>query len=318
LSETSNIPHIPVLLTQTIDSLKHIDNGYIVDCTLGYGGHSQALLEQNSNIKLICNDQDDDALEFSQNRLSSYSSRVNFIKGRFSQILDNDFTQNSISNIRGILADIGISSLHVDKKERGFSFLSQTLDMRMNQQSTFSAEDVVNSYSLSQLEDIFNKYGEIREYKKMANLIYQNRPFNSSQSLADFIKKNFKSGGKIHPATLAFQAIRIEVNDELGELNGLLDSIEKYARLDDENRLQDCTISIISFHSLEDKIVKERFKRWAMKCICPKELMRCECSKNNQLGKIITKKPIIASKDEIKSNPRSRSAKLRVFQICTL
>lgn len=297
-----DIPHIPVLYNEVLDCFKEIKIGYIIDCTTGYAGHSSGLLNQNSSVKLICNDQDDEALKFSKNRLKDFEKRVEFNKGNFENIIKKfeDYP------IRGILADIGVSSLQLDKLDRGFSFNSQNLDMRMNQNQSLDASIVINSYSQVELENIFKEYGEIREYKKVASLIVQNRPFYSAKELAEFFYNKLPKG-KIHPATLIFQAIRIEVNDELGVLDRLFKSME-------EAKLKDCIVAIISFHSLEDRVVKNYFKKWSENCICPKDAFRCECGKNHSLGKIITKKPIIATNFEIKQNPRSRSAKLRVFR----
>lgn len=297
-----NIPHIPVLYNEVLDCFKDINKGYIIDCTTGYAGHSSGLLNQNSSVKLICNDQDDEALNFSKNRLKDFENRVEFNKGNFENII------KKFENypIRGVLADIGVSSLQLDKLDRGFSFNSENLDMRMNQNQSLDASTVINSYSQVELENIFKEYGEIREYKKIASLIVQNRPFYSAKELAEFFYNKLPKG-KIHPATLIFQAIRIEVNDELGVLDRLFKSME-------EAKLKDCIVAIISFHSLEDRVVKNYFKKWSENCICPKDAFRCECEKNHALGKIITKKPIIATNIEIKQNPRSRSAKLRVFR----
>ena len=297
-----NIPHIPVLYNEVLDCFKDINKGYIIDCTTGYAGHSSGLLNQNSSVKLICNDQDDEALNFSKNRLKDFENRVEFNKGNFENII------KKFENypIRGVLADIGVSSLQLDKLDRGFSFNSENLDMRMNQNKSLDASTVINSYSQLELENIFKEYGEIREYKKIASLIVQNRPFYSAKELAEFFYNKLPKG-KIHPATLIFQAIRIEVNDELGVLDRLFKSME-------EAKLKDCIVAIISFHSLEDRVVKNYFKKWSENCICPKDAFRCECGKNHALGKIITKKPIIATNFEIKQNPRSRSAKLRVFR----
>lgn len=297
-----NIPHIPVLYNEVLDCFKDINKGYIIDCTTGYAGHSSGLLNQNSSVKLICNDQDDEALNFSKNRLKDFENRVEFNKGNFENII------KKFENypIRGVLADIGVSSLQLDKLDRGFSFNSENLDMRMNQNQSLDASTVINSYSQVELENIFKEYGEIREYKKIASLILQNRPFYGAKELAEFFYNKLPKG-KIHPATLIFQAIRIEVNDELGVLDRLFKSME-------EAKLKDCIVAIISFHSLEDRVVKNYFKKWSENCICPKDAFRCECGKNHALGKIITKKPIIATNFEIKQNPRSRSAKLRVFR----
>ncbi|MFY9088671.1 16S rRNA (cytosine(1402)-N(4))-methyltransferase RsmH [Arcobacter aquimarinus] len=297
-----NIPHIPVLYNETLDAFKNINNGYIIDCTTGFAGHSNGLLNQNENIKLICNDQDDEALSFSKNRLKDFENRVIFNKGNFEHVIKTfkDY------EIRGVLADIGVSSLQLDKLERGFGFESETLDMRMNQNQSLDAATIVNTYSQVELERVFKEYGEVREYKKVASLIINNRPFTSARQISELLSKKM-SKGKIHPATLPFQGIRIEVNDELGVLERLFDSLE-------EAKLKNCIVAIISFHSLEDRIVKNYFKKWSKSCICPEGVFRCECGNNHALGKIITKKPIIPTALEIKQNPRSRSSKLRIFK----
>ena len=297
-----NIPHVPVLYEETINAFKNINNGYIIDCTTGFAGHSSGLLSSNENVKLICNDQDDEALAFSKKRLEDFSSRVIFNKGNFEHVIDTfkDY------EIRGVLADIGVSSLQLDKLERGFGFESDTLDMRMNQNQALDAATVVNTYSQDELERVFKECGEVREYKKVASLIVNNRPFTSAKEISELLAKKM-SKGKIHPATLPFQGIRIEVNDELGVLERLFDSLENA-------KFKDCIIAIISFHSLEDRIVKNYFKKWTKSCICPNEVFRCECGNNHALGKIITKKPIVPTNEEIKQNPRSRSSKLRIFK----
>ena len=297
-----NIPHIPVLYKETLAAFKDINDGFIIDCTTGFAGHSSGLLASNENIKLICNDQDDEALEFSKNRLEPYKQRVAFNKGNFEHVIDTfkDY------EIRGVLADIGVSSLQLDKLERGFGFESDTLDMRMNQNQSLDAATVVNTYSQSELERVFKDCGEVREYKKVASLIINNRPFSSAKEISELLSKKMPKG-KIHPATLPFQGIRIEVNDELGVLERLFDSLEKA-------KFRNCIVAIISFHSLEDRIVKNYFKKWTKSCICPDGIFRCECGNNHALGKIITKKPIIPTALEIKQNPRSRSSKLRIFK----
>ena len=301
-----NIPHIPVLLEEVKEAFLGIDEGYIVDCTLGYGGHSEALLEQSLHVKLICCDQDAEAIAFSQKRLERFSERIIFEYGNFSSVIE----KYGHLPIRGILADIGVSSLQLDKKERGFAFDSDVLDMRMNPLQELSAYEVINDYSKEALEEIFREYGEIHEYKKLASIICEARYSEPIKSAKELSKLAEKIGGKktIHPSTLLFQAIRIEVNNELGVLNALLESIKNA-------KLQECRVAIISFHSLEDRIVKQTFKFWSQNCICPPEVMRCLCGNNHSMGKLLTKKPIEASNKELKKNPRSRSAKLRVFSI---
>lgn len=296
------VPHIPVLFQETLDAFENINDGYIIDCTTGYGGHSEGLLKQYLNIKLICNDQDDEALAFSSKRLKEFENRVTFNKGNFEHVIEKFRDED----IRGVLADIGVSSLQLDKEDRGFGFESSVLDMRMNQNQSLDASIVVNTYSQHELERVLKEYGEVREYKKVASLIVNNRPFSSAKELSTLLSKKMYKG-KIHPATLPFQGIRIEVNDELGVLERLFDSIENA-------NLENCTVAIISFHSLEDRIVKNYFKKWSKSCICPNDAFRCTCGNNHSRGKIITRKPIIPTKEEIKQNPRSRSSKLRIFK----
>ncbi len=293
-------PHIPVLLNETVNLFKDIKEGYFVDCTLGFGGHSEAMLERYPHIKLIGIDQDKDAMEFAKKRLAKYSDRVEFINKRASDALK----ELKGLNITGILADIGVSSFQLDNPERGFTFDSDTLDMRMNKDQDFSAKDVVNFYSREDLERILKEYSEDRRYKKIADFIIKNRPITSNRELSEVLMKaGLKDKKQLAPI---FQAIRIEVNNELNELENILNESEKLAK-------NGTILGIITFHSLEDRIVKNRFKEWAKKCICPPEAIRCECGNNNQKGIILTKKPIIATKEEIQKNPRSRSAKLRGF-----
>ncbi|MDD2653451.1 MAG: 16S rRNA (cytosine(1402)-N(4))-methyltransferase RsmH [Sulfurimonas sp.] len=302
------VPHVPVLYREVVEAFGEIEEGIVIDCTMGYGGHSSLLLEANPRIKLIAIDQDQSAIDFSTARLEPYKERVVIKKGRFASLLKEILQEYKPSQIRGILADIGVSSLQLDQKERGFSFSSETLDMRMDKDAPLSAYDVVNNYSQRELEKIFLEYGELTNFKKIASFIVQNRPFFTAKELSDALKPLLPSSKKIHPATLLLQAIRIEVNNELGELESLLDTIE-------EAKFPNTRVAIISFHSLEDRIVKNRFSQWSKSCICPLEAMRCTCGNNHSYGKIVTKKPLIAQDDELKANPRSRSAKMRIFEM---
>ncbi|WP_428737302.1 16S rRNA (cytosine(1402)-N(4))-methyltransferase RsmH [Sulfurimonas sp.] len=303
-----NIPHIPVLYREVITTFEDIKDGIIIDCTMGYGGHSSLILENNPNIKLIAIDQDQTAIDFSTKRLEKYGDRVEIRKGRFSNVIQDILREYNKKELKGILADIGVSSLQLDQKDRGFSYESENLDMRMDKDAPLSASNVVNEYSQNDLEIILREYGEIKNYKKIASIIMQKRPFHSAKELSEKLNPFLLKGKKIHPATLLMQAIRIEVNDELGELKNLLQALE-------DAKLSDAKIAIISFHSLEDRIVKQTFASWSKSCICSPQAMRCECGNNHDLGKILTKKPIVAQDDELKSNARSRSAKLRVFQM---
>lgn len=300
------IPHIPVLLNEVLDSFKELGQGYFVDCTLGYAGHSSEMLARYDNLQHIGIDRDDEALAFSKKRLEEFSDRSRLYKGTFAKV----FPTLKENPIKAVLADFGVSSLQLDKMERGFSFNSETLDMRMDANAALSAYEVVNEYSQDKLEYIFDSYGEVRSYKKLASAVIVARakaPIQSAKELSEIAKSVIPSGGKIHPATLMFQAIRIEVNNELGEIEGLLDALEKQ-HVDGE------VLSLISFHSLEDRLVKNRFKKWSSACICDPHAMRCTCGKNNAIGKAFSSKPVTASKEELKVNPRSRSAKLRSFR----
>jgi 16S rRNA (cytosine1402-N4)-methyltransferase len=294
------IPHTPVLLNEVINLFSPMKEGYFIDCTLGFGGHSEAILQNFPNIKLIGIDQDIDALNFAKKRLAPFSKRVEFINSRASEAL-KDLKGLKVA---GILADIGVSSFQLDNKERGFNFESDLLDMRMNPFQELSAYEVINYYSKDDLERILKHYGEVRNYKKVANAIISNRVIKSNREFADVLGKagvkDKKNMAKV------FQAIRIEVNNELNELENLLENAKNIAK-------SGTILGIISFHSLEDRIVKNKFKQWSKNCICPPEAIRCECGGNHALGKIITKKPITATNEEIKMNPRSRSAKLRGF-----
>ena len=300
------VPHIPVLYKEVLQSFEDIDEGVIVDCTMGYGGHSSMLLEQNENIALIGIDQDQTAIDFSSKRLARFGDRAQIRKGRFSEVLE-DILKEGV-NVRGILADIGVSSLQLDEKERGFSYESDNLDMRMDKSRSLTAADVVNTYAQNDLERIFREYGELKNARRLASFIVEHRPFTSAKELSEAVRPLMPKGKKIHPSTLLFQAIRIEVNDELGELRRLLDVIES-------SNLKQARVGIISFHSLEDRIVKQRFAKWAKSCICPSDAIRCTCGNNHAIGRILTKKPLTASQEELSQNPRSRSAKLRVFEL---
>ena len=299
-------PHIPVLLEEVLASFEGVPEGYFVDCTLGYAGHSSEVLQRYPQLKHIGIDRDDEALAFSKERLKPFESRSKLYKGTFATVLPT-LTEAPVT---ALLADFGVSSLQLDKKERGFSFDSETLDMRMDATAPLSAYDVVNTYPKEKLEYIFDIYGEVRSYRKLAAAIVEARakkPVESARELSAIIQKVIPPGGKIHPATLPFQAIRIEVNNELGEIEGLLDAIEA-------RHYEGEVVSLITFHSLEDRLVKNRFKKWSTACICDPHAMRCTCGKNHALGKPLSRKPVTASKVELKINPRSRSAKLRSFR----
>ncbi len=300
------IPHIPVLLDEVLESFSEAESGYFVDCTLGYAGHSSVILEHHPKLKHIGIDRDQEALDFSGKRLEPFAERSRLYKGTFATLLPT----LKETPITALLADFGVSSLQLDKKERGFGFKSERLDMRMDSEATLSAYEVVNQYSCKDLEYLLDHYGEVRLYKKLAAAIIEARavqPIESAKALSEIGLRVLPKKGKIHPATLMFQAIRIEVNNELGEIEGLLDALEAM-------HLSDTIVTLITFHSLEDRLVKNRFRTWAQACICDPQVIRCSCGRNNARGKVLNRKPITASGEELKINPRSRSAKMRSFQ----
>lgn len=305
--------HFSVLRDEVLQALR-CENGAIIDCTLGYGGHTLGLLEQNPNIYVYAFDRDENALFLAQERLQSYISRLQIKHTAFANALDS-LDNEQLAQVRGILADIGVSSMQLDDKHRGFSFSSPNLDMRMDSTQNLNAAKVINTYPAMRLEEIFRIYGEIRQSNKLTELIVsarEKKPFESALELSELIERHFPRIGGIHPATLAFQALRLEVNGELEQLHALLKSIESaFAK----GVLHHCKVAIISFHSLEDRIIKQTFKQWAKSCKCEESALKCECGNNNALGSIITKKPILPSQDEVAQNKRSRSAKLRIFQL---
>lgn len=297
--------HISVLFDETIDSLNIKPDGLYVDCTCGGAGHSRAILEKLRNGALIAIDRDPDAISVITERIGS-DKRAEIVHNTF----DNIKTILGDRKADGILADLGVSSFQLDNAERGFSFHNDAfLDMRMSKTGK-SAYDVVNGYGEKELADILFKYGEERFAKKIAENIVKERsalPIKTTLQLAEIVKKSypakFRRDG--HPARKTFQAIRIEVNDELTTLSGavqdMFDSLKIGGRL-----------SIITFHSLEDRIVKDKFREFTVGCTCPKEFPVCVCGKTAK-GKIINK-GITASEKELNSNNRSRSARLRTVE----
>ncbi|GAA8007782.1 16S rRNA (cytosine(1402)-N(4))-methyltransferase RsmH [Helicobacter pylori] len=298
--------HQSVLLQEVLQAFTPLEEGVLIDCTLGLGGHSKALLSQKPHLKLIGIDKDKFAQEIAKERLKAFEGRYNLLSGGFAKRFKEALETHN-KEIKGVLVDLGVSSLQLDDDNRGFNFHSCTLDMRMDLESDLNAQKVINSYPVVALEKIFRDYGEIKEYKKIAHHIVERRakkPFKDAKDLSDFLS-SFSKNKKIHPATLVFQAVRIEVNSELEELKEFLQCARN---------LKGAILCVISFHSLEDKLVKNAFKDYAKNCICDPSSFQCACSNNHALGEILTKKPITPSPEEIKNNRRSRSAKMRVFQ----
>lgn len=304
--------HIPVLKQEILDQAPPTCET-ILDCTLGGGGHSLALLHRFPQAKLVAVDRDSLILQRVRGRFSQFVPPPTFYHARFSQL---PTLLKPSWKFDYVLADIGVSSFQLDEQERGFSFIQDgPLDMRMDSESSGAdAQWWVNEASEKELARIFLQYGEERFAYKIAHRIVKARaeaPFDSTGKLAEFVaavipRKFHKK--KIHPATLVFQALRIAVNEELEELQKLLDGVMPYVRSGGR-------LAFVSFHSLEDRIIKRQFRKWESPCECPRDLPQCVCGLL-PLGKQIVKRPIQASSEEIQANPRSRSAKLRVFERC--
>lgn len=304
--------HISVLLNEVISGLNIKEDGIYVDGTLGGAGHSSEIVKRLKNGKLIGIDQDLDALEKASKVLENYKERIILVHSNYENI-ENVLENLNISKVDGILLDLGVSSYQLDEESRGFSHNKDApLDMRMDSTNDFSAWDVVNKYSKETLEKIIWNYGEDRWAKRIAEFIVNERnikPIDTTMELVSVIKKAIPKKVRMeghHPAKKTFQAIRIEVNRELEVLE---DSIEKMVNLLKPGG----RLAIITFHSLEDRIVKDKFKELYKDCICPPSLPQCTCNKKREI-EIMTRKPITPSLDEIHINPRSRSAKLRIAE----
>ncbi len=300
--------HIPIMLSEVTSGLNIRPDGIYLDCTIGGGGHSSEILNHLTTGKLIGIDKDQDAIEACKKRFAG-KDNVILYKGDFKQI-DLILNELNINSLDGVLLDLGVSSHQIDTALRGFSFrFDAPLDMRMDRSQNFSALDVVNKYSFSRLMRVISEYGEEPYARSIAFNIIKNRPVTTTKQLASIIensmpKKVVFSRRGAHKKT--FQAIRIEVN---GELDRLFESIlYLITKLNKGGRM-----AVLTFHSLEDRIVKNAFKLCATECICPPGTPICVCGHKKSI-KLINKKPIIASKDEQKQNPRSTSAKLRIIE----
>ena len=305
--------HQSVLLAETIDSLMVKPDGIYADGTLGGGGHSEAILERlGDGGRLIGFDQDADAIQAAGERLSRFGDKVLIIRSNY-RYMREELEKLGISKVDGIVLDLGVSSWQLDHFERGFSYRSDApLDMRMDQRQEKTAADVVNTYEEAELARILRDYGEERFAGRIARSIVnarQEAPVMTTGQLTDIIRraipaKNRETGG--HPAKRSFQAIRIEVNAELDVLRDSLDGMIDL--LDDGGR-----ICVITFHSLEDRIVKNIFQKNENPCTCPPSFPVCVCGKKSK-GRVVTRKPILPGKEETEENSRSKSAKLRVFE----
>ena len=304
--------HVSVMLEESVDALNIRDNGVYVDGTLGGGGHSYEILSRNSTIRLIGIDQDAEAVRAAAKRLDEFKDRVSIANDNFSNVL-NILKERDIDAIDGAVLDLGVSSYQLDNAERGFSYMHDApLDMRMNRNGGKSALDVVNGYTAEDLTRVFYEYGEEKWSKRIAEFIVRERekkPVTTTFELVDIIKsaiplKSRQDGG--HPAKRVFQAIRIEVN---GELRILEQALRDFASV----LKRGGRFSVITFHSLEDRIVKQTFADLASGCVCPKDFPVCVCGRKPTV-KIITRKPVLPDETEISQNPRSKSAKLRIIE----
>ena len=303
--------HKPVLLKECIEGLNVKPDGIYVDGTLGGAGHSKEILKKLSpNGMLIGIDRDEEALKAAKENLKDFQN-VRFIHGNHDDI-KNILGQLNIDKVDGILLDLGVSSYQLDERNRGFSYMGESnLDMRMDRSQKLTAEDVVNKYPEAELANIIYEYGEERFSRQIARNIAIERkkePIKTTKQLVEIIEKSIPKSKQNngHPAKRTFQAIRIEVNNELEPLhNTILDCIKL---LKENGRL-----AVITFHSLEDRAVKEAFIEAEGKCTCPKDLPYCVCGYKSY-GKAITKKPILPTKEEQEENSRSKSAKLRIFE----
>lgn len=301
--------HVPVLLNETIDGLNINPDGVYVDGTIGGAGHSKKIIEKLSSRGLLVGiDRDEEALNATSKKLQQYTN-IKLVHGNHDNIRDI-LDELNIDKVDGILLDLGVSSYQLDEKNRGFSYIGEDeLDMRMDKSQEKTARYVVNTYSEKLLEDIIKKYGEERFAKSIARNICKAREQKeiiTTKELVQIIEKSKPYAKDGHPAKRTFQAIRIEVNDEIRPLYNTVMECIKSLKIGGR-------LCIITFHSLEDREVKEAYVDAQGKCTCPKDLPYCICN-NKSLGKIINKKPIEATKEELNQNSRAKSAKLRIFE----
>ncbi len=305
--------HISVLKDEVIENLNIKEDGIYIDMTLGGCGHSMEVLKRLKTGKLIGIDRDIDAINNAKKILKDYNDKAILVHDNFkniSNILIDLENKYNIKKVDGVIFDLGVSSYQLDNAERGFSYMKDAkLDMRMNQSDSISAYEVVNNYEKEKLYYILSEYGEEKHYRKIVDAIITKRkesPIETTFELVELIDKVVYKNKNGHRAKKTFQAIRIEVNDELNIIKNTLENIIK--RLEKNARL-----CVITFHSLEDKIVKSVFKELSKSCICPPEFPVCVCDKISEI-KIINNKPILPSEEEFNNNSRSRSAKLRVVE----
>ena len=302
--------HKPVLFDEVMDNIITDKDAVYVDCTLGGGGHTEGILENSSkNSKVVAIDQDVQAIEFAKKRLEKYANKLQIFQDNFRNI-DTAVYLAGFEKVDRILMDIGVSSNQLDNAKRGFSYRFEArLDMRMDSNLKISAYEVINNFSEKDLANIIYKYGEEPKSRKIAKKIVEYRKIKAIETtteLADIVIKSIGKSMKRHPAKRTFQAIRIFVNKELEILSETLDKAVKLLGKNGK-------LLVITFHSLEDRIVKEKFREYENPCTCPPDIPICVCGKQS-LGKVITKKPIVAKELELAENNRAHSAKLRIFE----
>ena len=302
--------HKPVLFDEVMDNIITDKDAVYVDCTLGGGGHTEGILENSSkNSKVVAIDQDVQAIEFAKKRLEKYGNKLQIFQDNFRNI-DTAVYLAGFEKVDRILMDIGVSSNQLDNAKRGFSYRFEArLDMRMDSNLKISAYEVINDFSEKDLANIIYKYGEEPKSRKIAKKIVEYRKIKAIETtteLADIVIKSIGKSMKRHPAKRTFQAIRIFVNKELEILSETLDKAVKLLGKNGK-------LLVITFHSLEDRIVKEKFREYENPCTCPSDIPICVCGKQS-LGKVITKKPIVAKELELAENNRAHSAKLRIFE----
>jgi 16S rRNA (cytosine1402-N4)-methyltransferase len=306
-SETSLHMHVPVMADEIIGIFGFMSEGFLVDATLGLGGHSDALLRASSYISLLGIDADIQAVEMARERLVEFDGRSILKHGNYVD-MHTIAREEGIESVFGVLLDLGLSSFQLASKKRGFSFMGDgPLDMRFDQSASITASDIVNKASREGLANIFFRFGEEKKSRQIADLIVRSRPVNSTGKLAALVEQAVGKGNrKIHPATKVFQALRIAVNSELDNvINGLkaaVDLVETGGK-----------IVVLSYHSLEDRVVKNFFRDESKSCICPQEIVVCQCEHVPSL--ILKNKRVLRpNEQEVRENPRSRSVRLRVAE----
>ena len=306
----SEFEHKSILVSEILGFLDLQPGSVVIDATLGLGGHAEAVLQTFADTKVIGIDQDQKALENATERLKSFGSRFQGVHSNFVEI-SSVADELNITAVDAVIADLGVSSMQLDDAERGFSFrFDAPLDMRMDTSKGSTAAELLEELDQEEIANLIYRYGEERKSRRVARLIVERRdagqPVRSTEELARLVERAVGRSpkDKIHPATRTFQALRIAVNNELGILDGFIKDSIDLLKLNG-------TLSVITFHSLEDRIVKQAFQKLSGKCFCPPRIPKCVCGAEKRV-EILTRKPVVPTEDEMSVNPRSRSAKLRV------